>query len=291
MSIKQDLFPGKTFISTALEALDYKVAMTSATRQRYLMRAAMAGIIVGVMYVAYLSVVAAFDAVPAGETTLKPLGRIAGALTFGPALGFIYWSKSELLTSNMMIVTIGKYYRRITVSNASKILFWCFVGNAVGGLFIALSLSLSTMLGPEVLGIMGDAVEHKLSYIHEGVSGWADLFVRAMFCNFLINLAMLLIYNGNIKEDIVKFSVMFIAVFVFAFTGMEHSVANTVLFEIYGLQADIDLGAAIGNVAIALLGNFVGGGFLIGLYYSYVNDEARHLRQHPELLTASDGEA
>lgn len=291
MSIKQDLFPGKTFISTALEALDYKVAMTSATRQRYLMRAAMAGVIVGVMYVAYLSVVAAFDAVPAGETTLKPLGRIAGALTFGPALGFIYWSKSELLTSNMMIVTIGKYYRRITVTNASKILFWCFVGNAVGGLFIALSLSLSTMLGPEVLGIMGDAVEHKLSYIHEGVSGWADLFVRAMFCNFLINLAMLLIYNGNIKEDIVKFSVMFIAVFVFAFTGMEHSVANTVLFEIYGLQADIDLGAAIGNVAIALLGNFVGGGFLIGLYYSYVNDEARHLRQHPELLTASDGEA
>lgn len=288
MSIKQDLFPGKTFISTTLEALDYKVAMTSATRQRYLMRAAMAGIIVGVMYVAYLAVVAAFDAIPAGESTLKPLGRVAGAMTFGPALGFIYWSKSELLTSNMMIVSIGKYYRRITVGNAGKILFWCFVGNALGGLFVAASLSLSTMLSPEVLGIMGDAVEHKLSYIDAGVAGWADLFVRAMFCNFLINLAMLLIYNGNIKEDILKFSVMFIAVFVFAFTGMEHSVANTVLFEVYGFQEGLDVGAAVGNVVIALLGNFVGGGVLIGLYYSYVNDEARHLRQHPELSTTAD---
>jgi formate/nitrite transporter FocA (FNT family) len=31
-------------------------------------------------------------------------------------------------------------------------------------------------------------------------------------------------------------------------------------------------------VAFALIGNFVGGGLLIGIYYAYVNDE----RSHPE---------
>ncbi|MGB8021005.1 MAG: formate/nitrite transporter family protein [Candidatus Nanopelagicales bacterium] len=283
------LFPGKTFITTALDALEFKAAMTSEMRSRYLMRAAMAGIIVGVMYDAYLSVIAAFDAVPVGGSTLKPIGKIFGALTFSPALVFIYWSKSELLTSNMMIVSIGKYYRRITATSAGRILFWCLVGNALGGLFVALALNYSTMISPQVLGIMTETVDHKLEYVHEGLSGWADLFVRALYCNFMINLAMLLIYNGYIKEDLLKALIMMIAVFVFAFTGMEHSVANTVLFEIYAFQGQLDIAAAAANVLICLLGNFVGGGFLIGLYYAYVNDDARYLREHPEELDQAPG--
>ena len=102
--------------------------------------------------------------------------------------------------------------------------------------------------------------------------------VRAVLCNFMINMAMLLVYNGLIKEDVTKCLVMVMAVFVFAFGGLEHSVANTVLFTVMGLRNGIDIGLALGNVAFALIGNFVGGGLLIGIYYAYVNDE----RSHPE---------
>lgn len=35
----------------------------------------------------------------------------------------------------------------------------------------------------------------------------------------MINLAMLLVYNGTIKEDLTKALVMVISVFVFAFAG------------------------------------------------------------------------
>ena len=42
-----------------------------------------------------------------------------------------------------------------------------------------------------------------------------------------------------------------------------------------GLPFDIDVGLALGNVAIALVGNFIGGGLLIGVYYAYVNDTRR----------------
>ena len=38
----------------------------------------------------------------------------------------------------------------------------------------------------------------------------------------------------------------------------------------------LDVGAAGANVGIALLGNFLGGGVLIGFYYAYVNDDAGH---------------
>ncbi len=272
------LFPGKFFISTALEALDTKTAMSGELARRYLQRAAMAGILIGVFYVANFAVIGAFDAVPAGDTNLRTIGRIAGALTFGWALVFIYYTKSELLTSNMMIVSVGAYHRRTTVAKSLRVLGLCYAGNVLGGALVAVLLRFSTLTDGVVGEEMRGAVDHKLEYLSTA-SGWGDLLVRAILCNFMINLAMLLVYNGIIKEDLTRSLAMIMAVFVFAFLGLEHSVANTVLFGIVGLRDGVDVGLALGNVAIALIGNFIGGGLLIGLYFAYANDDSAYLRR------------
>ena len=278
MTTTDPLFPGKHFISTVLEALETKTAMSGRMARRYLQRAAMAGIIIGLMYGVNFGIIAAFDAVRIGDTSLYTLGRLAGALVFGWALVFIYYSRSELLTSNMMIVTIGAYHRRTSWSRALRILGLCFLGNALGGLLVALLLRFSTLTEGATGEQMGLAVEHKLAYVSEGAAGMGDLFVRAVLFNFMINLAMLLVYNGIIKDDLTKSLVMIVAVFVFAFLSFEHSVANTVLFLEVGLKEGIDVGLAAANVGVALVGNFVGGGLLIGLYYAYVNDDGRRVR-------------
>lgn len=270
------LFPGKQFISTVLEALETKTAMSGDLARRYLMRALMAGLIIGLMYVAYFSVLAAFSSADGDVGALVDIGRIVGSLVFGWALVFIYYSKSELLTSNMMIITIGAYYKQTTWLKSLRILGLCYLGNLLGGLLIAVLLRFSTLADGEVGTQMEHAVEHKISYLGEGVAGWGDLFVRAILCNFMINLAMLLVYNGLIKDDLTKSLVMIVSVFIFAFLGFEHSVANTVLFSIIGLQGGLEILPVLGNLAIALLGNFVGGGLLIGLYYAYVNDQRRY---------------
>jgi formate/nitrite transporter FocA (FNT family) len=276
--ITNPLFPGKHFIGTVLEALETKTAMSGELTRRYLQRAAMAGFIIGLFYMTNYAIIAAFDVVQAGEATLRSLGKIAGALTFGWALVFIHYSKSELLTSNMMVVSIGAYHRRIGWSKAFRLLSLCYVGNFLGGLFIALLLRFSSLINGRILVEMSHAVDVKLAYISSGAAGWSDLFVRAILCNFMINLAVLLVYNGLIKDDLTKSLAMILSVFIFAFLGFEHSVANTVLFTIVGLKEGIDLGLAAGNIGIALLGNFIGGGLLIGLYYAYVNDDAEYLR-------------
>ena len=282
MTDQSQLFPGKQFISTVLDALDTKTLMTGGLARVYVMRAAMAGVLIGVMYLAYFAVLAAFAGIGSGE--LVGIGRIVGALVFGFALVFIYYSKSELLTSNMMVVSIGVYYRRIKAYRALRILAICYAGNVIGGLFVAL-LVLGSTLGDGAVGDqMAAAVGHKVVYLSEGAAGWSDLFVRAILCNFMINLAMILVYNGMIKDDFTKSLAMIMSVFVFAFVGFEHSVANTVLFTIVGLQGGLDLGLALGNIVIVLLGNFVGGGLLIGLYYAYANDERRHLRKQEAKL-------
>ncbi|MDO5618489.1 formate/nitrite transporter family protein [Kocuria sp.] len=270
------LFPGKAFISTVLEALDTKNRMTGSLVQRYLMRAGMAGMIVAIFYVTNFGLIAIFDGINVGDETLIGIGRALGGIAFGWALVFIYYTKSELLTSNMMVVSIGGYYRKISAWRGLKILSLCLLGNFLGGLLIALLYTMSTIPQGMAGEAMLAAVEHKLAYVTGGWEGYGDLFVRAILCNFMINLAMLLIYNGYIKDDITKALAMIAAVFVFAFMGLEHSVANTVLFTVVGLNHGIDVLAALANVGVALVGNFVGGGLMIGLYYAYVNDDSHY---------------
>ena len=269
------LFPGTQFISTILEVLDAKSEMSSQVWRVYLMRAAMAGMIIGIFYVAYYTILAGFDSIPAGEASLIPIGAFLGAIVFGWALVFITYTKSELLTSNMMITSIGVYYRRITVLKSGKLLLMCYLGNFLGGLFLGLLILGSTLMSGEVGVIVGEAVDEKLAFVSEGPMGWSDLFVRAILCNFLINLGMLLSYNGFLKDDIAKILTMVVAVFLFAYLGLQHSVANTVLFTVYGLEYGINIGEAAANVGIALIGNMIGGGILIGVYYAYANDESR----------------
>ena len=271
------LFPGRQFISTILDLLETKTAMSGLLARRYLQRAAMAGVIIGLLYIVFYSLIAAFSSID-----LAPVGRIVGAAVFGWALVFIYYSRSELLTSNMMIVTVGAYYRRTGWSRALRLLGLCYAGNALGGLLVAVLVRFSTIVDGLPLDEMLASVEHKLLYVAEGASGWTDLFIRAILCNLCINLAMLLVYNGFIKDDLTKSLVMIVSVFVFAFLGLEHSVANTALFTIVGLAEGIHLGYAAANLGIVLLGNYVGGGLLIGLYYAYANDETRKRRDRVE---------
>lgn len=278
VSTVDPLFPGKQFVSTALELLETKTTMSGALARRYLQRAAMAGIIIGLLYATNYAIIAAFDTIPAGDGTLRQLGRLVGAVVFGWALVFIYYSRSELLTSNMMIVCVGAYHRRTSWLRALRLLSLCLIGNLIGGLLIAVLLRFSTVAEGGAMAEMSAAVEHKLAYLDGGPAGWIDLLIRAILCNFCINIAMLLVYNGLITSDITKCLVMITAVFIFAFLGLEHSVANSVLFGIVGLREGLDIGAALGNVGIALIGNFIGGGLLIGLYYAYVNDDSRWLR-------------
>lgn len=272
---RDSLFPGTTFVSTVLDAADTKAEMSRWVTRVYLMRAAMAGLLIGVFYLANYAIIAAFVAVDPALTTI---GRLVGAVVFGFALTFIYYTRSELLTSNMMITTIAVYYRRMRVSRMGGLLALCLLGNALGGLAIAGLVAGSTLLDGAAGGLVAHAVETKLAFVSGGFDGVLDLFVRAIFCNFLINLSMLLVYNGLVKADGVKVVAMNVAVMLFAFLGFEHSVANTVLFMVEGLHVGVPVGAAAANVGVALLGNFVGGGLLIGWYYAYANDPARRRR-------------
>lgn len=263
------LFPGRTFISTVLDVLDSKETMSTSMRAVYVQRAAMAGFFVGLFLTAYFAVMTACAQVGGAGPVA---GRLLGPLVFGWALVLIYYTNSELLTSNMMVISIGVYHRRITLAHSARLLSYCLAGNLIGAAIIAVLLSLSTVASGVVADGMAAAAMAKIAYVATP-AGALDLVVRAALCNFCINIAMLMVYNGKISDDLTKCLIMIVAVFVCAFCGFEHSIANSALFLIVGLHQGVDVIGACASVALTLVGNLLGGGVLIGLNFAIMNNE------------------
>ncbi len=272
---------GKDFINEAKSMVDYKKGLSEISLVRFLLRSAMAGIIIAFGYVIYILIDANFSTMILSDgSSLKPLGHFISSWLFGLCLVLIYYTKSELLTSNMMVLSVGNYHNRISGLNMIKIMTYTFIGNFLGGLFVGLLLAFSSILMSDTsLEYMRHVVEVKQSYTTSFV-GIADLFVRAIWCNFFINLAMLIAYSKRIKSDMGKIFIMMAGVFFFMYMGLEHSIANTVFFTTAALMEMLNPAVNLGfdfsqaalNIFIVLIGNFIGGGILIGYYYSFIND-------------------
>lgn len=275
----KNVFLGEAFVNNTLENISVKEEMSSNFFSRYLMRAIMAGILVAFGYIMIMAMDASFN------NYFDVVGKIIGESLFSLTLAAIYYTKSELLTSNMMMISVAKYYNKITLRKLLQILIICYIGNLIGGLIIGFLIATTDTITQPMEVAMASYVDHKQSYI-VNAEYWI-LFVKAIFANFFINIAMLMIYSQNVKSDFGKIIVMFFGVFTFVFLGFEHSIANTELFAIasmYSLINGIDIGFnllyAIGNIIIVLIGNFIGGGLLIGYYYAYINDSRKYQKDN-----------
>ncbi len=271
------VFLGETFLRETLNSAQIKNEMSTRFAAGYLMRAAMAGTFALFGYI----MIMAFDA--NFNDALNSFGLVFGAAFFSLCLVAIYYTRSELLTSNMMILSVSSYFKQIKAGRFFKILALCYFGNILGAVIISLLVSNSSIMTEGMLQSMEHSLAVKQGYILDG--NYIDLFVRAIFCNFFINVAMLMVYSGNIKSDSAKITAMFFGVFAFAYLGLEHSVANSAFFILAAMETlfkGVDVGfnalAAIGNIIIVLIGNFIGGGLLIGYYYAYMNDSKNKIK-------------
>lgn len=261
------------FIDYTLHGVEVKENLANKSMIKFIMRAMMAGMLLTFMYMTFYSVEALFEGIGTEQVNMANMGMFYGAWIFAFALIFIYYTKSELLTSNMMAMTVAKLEGRSTWGSFGKILTLTYVGNALGGLLVAVLIAGSTILSPEMQTLMTHSVETKLSYVQNGGAGYLDLFIRALWCNFFINLGMLPIYMGLVKSDFGKMLSIFGAIFVFMRLGLEHSVANTCFFLLVAVTgtAHITLATVIPSLIVAIIGNWVGGGILIGSAYVFLN--------------------
>lgn len=197
------------------------------------------------------------------------LGKIVYAFMFSWSLVMIIYMNAELGTSNMMYMTTGVYQKIIKPGKALGILFLCIFCNLIGGILAGYLMSLTS-------AFHALPADH---FLFTAVTGKLEkeplqIFIEAIFANIVVNTAV--ICTMRMKDDAGKIFAMVFIIFIFAFLGFEHVIANfssfSLAFFASGAHLDAMTWSSVStNLSLALLGNYVGGGLVIGLGYAWLN--------------------
>ncbi len=209
------------------------------------------------------------------------VSRVLGGVVFCLGLTLVIIGGAELFTGNNLIVMAWADGR---ISTAALLRNWVvvYVGNAVGGIGIALLVILSHHLDLNdakievaALGIAKTKIELPL----------LTAFFRGILCNLLVCLAVWLAMGGRSVTD--KILALLLPVSAFVAAGFEHSVANMYFIPL-GIMAasmghapagfdasSLTVAGAIHNLIPVTLGNIVGGSALVGFVYYAIYHKTR----------------
>lgn len=258
------------------------VAKAAASGTRLLVLGLLAGAFIGFGAIFMTVVLTGAGDVPWG------LARLAGGVSFSLGLILVIVGGAELFTGDaLMIVAFAS--RRITVSALMRA--WClvYIGNIVGALGTAALMFLAGQHGFAAGGVGKTALA--VAAAKAGLPT-LQLFFLALLCNVLVCLAVWMSFSARSVAGKVMVIVPPVAAFVAA--GFEHSIANMYLLP-YALAikswAAPEFWRAIGrnaaaypeltllnilhNIAVATIGNLVGGSVLVGIVYWFVHLRGR----------------
>lgn len=259
------IYFGETVIHSILDKADQKQSLLSSHWRRYLLRAVMAGALIGLFITFSLQI-----KTDLGVGFNHALSSLFAAIAFSMALVFIVFTNSELLTSNFMYLTVSKHYGRIRFRSIAKLFSVCLIGNVIGCIFVAAMMRSANLLEQPFIATL-DSVMHKKTV----VSGPWAIFINAIFANFFINAAILI--SMQIKEGFGKIVILMMGVTIFVYMGYEHVIANAAIYSLALLFSPENSNLLLIGKSFwfSLLGNFVGGGIAIGLLYAYLNDSSK----------------
>jgi formate/nitrite transporter len=229
--------------------------------------------------IAYSAAQITAGAVPGGFASAGMAQLVLGAV-FPVGLIITVLTGAELFTGDAMLAPMAAFIHKISWAQVLTLWVFVYIGNLIGSIFWAYLMANGpfvtwdaagaatiTAFGTRAIAIAGA----KVSYV--GMMGMWSAFLKAIGCNYLVNLAILL---GICSDDMVgKFFGIWFPIMAFVSSGLEHSIAN-----MYFIPAGIITSMLTGvpttatwvnmwtaNVIVVTLGNIVGGLFFVGILY------------------------
>lgn len=203
---------------------------------------------------------------------------IVGALLFPAGFVIIVLLGLELVTGGMALVPLAVARRRATLGAALRYFVVAIAGHLVGCLgYGALFAMTSTQMGtnydsPVVHAIIAAAEGKTLGYEALGASGLALVFIKAILCNWMVSLGVIMAMTST--ETLAKIVAMWLPIFIFFSQGFEHAVVNFFMIPTgMMLGAEVNIAQWWGwNQLPVLLGNLVGAALMTSalLYFSTV---------------------
>lgn len=239
-----------------------KVKLLRSSVGKYLVASMWAGFFVGIGIV--LIMVVGSSAAAANSTYTK----VFMGLAFGIALSLVIMVGSELFTGNNMIMVAGALDKKVTWKDAGAIWLYSYIGNFIGSFLVGGLFVYTGIAGSPVAEFIVKASEGKMN------GNFMDLMVKGILCNLLVCLAVLCALK--LKSESAKLIMIFWCLFAFIASGFEHSVANMTIFTMGLLLPHPETVSIMGmfqNLLPVTLGNFIGGGLMLGASYYYLGKE------------------
>jgi formate transporter len=203
---------------------------------------------------------------------------IVGAILFPVGFIMIVVLGLELVTGSFALLPLGYGEGRITMGAMLANLGWVFLGNLIGGLVYAalLFVVLTTAgHGADTTGLADRfvkiAVAKTLGYQKAGTAGLVTVFVKAMLCNWMVCMGVVMALTST--STIGKIVGAWMPIMLFFALGFEHSVVNMFVIPMgMMLGAPVSVGQWwVWNEIPVTLGNLVGGLLFTGtaLYVTY----------------------
>lgn len=197
---------------------------------------------------------------------------LVGAMVFPMGLAVVVALGLELLTGNFALVPLAVLDGRARVASLFRSFGVVLTGHVIGGLLCALLfaawLTEFWMSGSGLLidGLIDTAEEKTLNYRDLGLSAGIGLaLLSGILCNWLVVLGVVMSMTSTSTTG--KIAALWLPIAAFFYLGLEHAVVN--LFVIpAGMMVGADVGVddwLVWNQVPVLIGNLIGGFFLLGL--------------------------
>lgn len=263
------------FDSTLAESIGFKAYLFTHELPKFAVRSMLAGM--------FLTIITAFAAVAATsvEAQLPGFGKYVFAPIFATALYIIIVLGAELATGNMMYATYGTITGRVPGVKAFFAVVVCTLFNLLGVLITAYFITKTTVF---------DTVTAE-NFLYGATAGKlakdpAHLFLEGIFANAVVNIGILMAVQAG-KDFSAKLIAIVLVIPSFAAMGYEHSIASFVIFSLsgYGIGPEhfegFTLANGLSNWLFVWLGNYVGGGLIMGGVYAWLNRGVSPLRSFP----------
>jgi nitrite transporter NirC len=241
-------------ISALAEQAVAKLAAQRASLTGHLVRSMLAGMYVGAAIVLIFTV---------GAYAPKELQKLIMGVSFGGALTMVIFAGSELFTGANLVLTLGVLDRRVRVRDLAAGWTWTWLGNLLGSALLALMVVRSGVLDAEpVRGFVLKIVETKMSLPAE------QLLLRAILANWMVCLAVWMAARAT--NEAARILLIWWCMFTFIACAYEHSVANMCALTLGLLLPHGPAISPVGfgyNLALATLGNIIGGAVFVGAMY------------------------
>ena len=244
-------------------AVGKKTSLFDQDHPRFLTRGVLAG--------AYLALGTAFAGVAgqAVEQLAPGLGAIVFAALFGLGLFAIVVLGAELATGSMMFFSYAAVTKQVSWGKATWIVFLTTVYNLIGVVLIGAALGVSAKFADMDPSHLLSTIS--IGKVEKPIGG---MFVEGMVANFVVNMAII---SGILSKEVVsKFVAIVPIIAIFVGLSTEHVVANfcvmvITLFASDPIPAAMTMGSISLNWTVVWIGNFIGGGLLMGGVYAWLN--------------------